>query len=165
MAETTLRRRVTATAPGTAHYTVLSERWRRSFEGNGPVGILERPVCFPGFAVPGFLILTLRGIPTSIISMKSGMFKRGWFRRNTIYSDEGFSVQISNRSSLVYRGNDGRKMAITIEMELHGYAVWLDTIGRWDDDPYHTVDEDEKKEIAERVRLALESQGQKVNLL
>ena len=92
------------------------------------------------------------------------MFKRGWLRRNYIYSDEGFSVQIVGRDSIVYREGT-RRMAITSEMTLDGFAIHSDTIGRWDDDPGHKVGEQKQQEIMDRIKRALKSQKEEVHLL
>jgi hypothetical protein len=92
------------------------------------------------------------------------MFKRGrWFRSHIIYSDEGFSVVIW-KDGLLYREHE-RKMSVTSEWTLNGFAVSTITIGRWDDDLGNAVDEKEKHRIADNIRRALESQGYSVTLL
>jgi hypothetical protein len=89
------------------------------------------------------------------------MFKRGWLlHSDRIYSDEGFLV-IAGRDGLVYVEGD-RRMTITVEMGTHGFAVYDETIGRWDDNPNNSVSDDERRRISDNVKRALESQGQSV---
>ncbi len=92
------------------------------------------------------------------------MFKRGWLRRNWVFSDEGFSVQIAGRDKLVYREGN-RRMQVTAEMGSRGYAVFLNSIGRWDDNPENIVGEEKRREIANRIQQALTSQGEEIQLL
>lgn len=88
------------------------------------------------------------------------------FRRNRlwhsdrIFSDEGFFV-LPGKDWLVY-SERGRRMTITVDMGAHGFAIYRDTIGRWDDNPMTREDENERARIGENVRRALESQGQSV---
>ncbi len=56
-------------------------------------------------------------------------------------------------------------MTLTAEMNVRGFTIQLDTIGRWDDDPMIRVDSAEQTRIADNVRRALESQGQTIELL
>lgn len=83
-------------------------------------------------------------------------FKRGWLAKGTIYSDEGFSVAIIDKTTMVYR-ESGRKMTIPGEMLLNGFALYKDSIGPWDDGAQ--IDEITRSEIASRIKRALESQG------
>jgi len=53
-------------------------------------------------------------------------------------------------------------MTITVDMGSHGFAIYEDTIGRWDDSPMGSVSNEERKRIGGNVRRALESQGQAV---
>ena len=90
--------------------------------------------------------------------------KRSWLHRGRIESDEGFAVVAIRRDTLVY--SEGRRtMAITVDMRTDGFAVFLNSIGRWDDDPMHAVDEETRSKIADNVKRALVSQGQRVDLV
>jgi hypothetical protein len=92
------------------------------------------------------------------------MFKKGLLRRNWIYSDEGFSVQVLRRDCIVYR-ESARRMAVTADTGLHDFAVLVDTIGRWDDDPLNLLVPEEQERIAFNIKRALESQGTTCSLL
>lgn len=83
-------------------------------------------------------------------------FKKGWLRRGSIYSDEGFSIGIVDKTTMVYH-ESGRKMTIPGEMLLNGFALYKDSIGPWDDGKQ--IDEIKREEIADRIKRALESQG------
>lgn len=73
------------------------------------------------------------------------MFKKGWLRRGRIYSDEGFSVGIVDKTHLVYRERC-RKMTVAGELLVNGFVVYLATIGPWDDAT--PVSTDRKLQIA-----------------
>jgi hypothetical protein len=89
------------------------------------------------------------------------MFRRGrLLHRDRIYSDEGFFV-IPGKDWLVY-SEDGKRMTITVEMGRSGFAIYSETIGRWDDNPANSISNDERKRIVANVTRALESQGQSV---
>jgi hypothetical protein len=89
------------------------------------------------------------------------MFKRGWLlHSDRIYSDEGFFV-VPGKDCLVYN-EAGRKMTMTVEMGKNGFAIYEETVGRWDDNPAISVSNDERKRVGDNVRRALESQGQTV---
>ena len=90
------------------------------------------------------------------------MFRRGWFPRNWIYSDEGFSVQVTGRFAVIYREGK-RRMAVSAEMLTRGFAINLETIGRWDDDPIRSVGEGEKHRIASNIKRALECRENPLN--
>jgi hypothetical protein len=93
------------------------------------------------------------------------MFRKGrWLHGDRIYSDdEGFFISVG-KDWLTY--NEGkRRMTITVEMGAKGFAVYLETIGRWDDDLAHPVDDPTKDQIARNIKRALESQGQSVVLI
>jgi hypothetical protein len=65
---------------------------------------------------------------------------------------------------LIY--NEGKRtMTITVEMGAKGFAVYVETIGRCDDDLAHPVDEQTKEQITGKIKRALESQGQSVALI
>jgi hypothetical protein len=93
------------------------------------------------------------------------MFKRGhWPNSDRIYSEDGQFFVSVGKDWLVYHEGE-RKMTITVDMGAKSFAVYLDTIGRWDDDLEHSVDTEEKNRIASNIKHALESQGQTVVLL
>lgn len=87
------------------------------------------------------------------------MFKRRRFS-GEIVSEEGFSI-LPKRDQIVYR-EAGRTMKLTADMGVKGFTVFGDSIARWYDDLQLTISPQESRRIAENVRRALESQGQKV---
>jgi hypothetical protein len=91
------------------------------------------------------------------------MFKRGWLRRNRIYSDEGFTIDIADRFAVIYHEGK-RRMSVAAEMLTDGFALSPSSIGHWDGDPEHTIDDRKKHEIVRNIRRALESQGERVIL-
>lgn len=91
------------------------------------------------------------------------MFRTSWLKPGTILSDEGFSV-VPKRDRLIYR-EAGRSMTITVDMGPKGFTVFVTSIARWDDDPRHMIAPDKVRQIANNIQRALESQGQKVDLL
>lgn len=90
------------------------------------------------------------------------MFRRRWFS-GEIISDEGFSV-LPKRDQIVYR-ETGRTLTMTADMGVKGFTIFLDSIARWDDAPQTSISPHESGRIAEKVRRALKSQGQEVELL
>lgn len=84
------------------------------------------------------------------------MFRKGWLRRGRIYSDEGFSIGILDRTTMIYRESK-RKMTIPGEMLLNGFALYKASIGPWDDG--EPINEDKRSQIANRITRALGSQG------
>jgi hypothetical protein len=91
------------------------------------------------------------------------MFKRGWLRRNRIYSHEGFIVDIAGRFAIIYHEGN-RTMSVATEMLTDGFAISPSSVGHWDDDPQHTIDDRKKHEIVTNIKRALESQGERVTL-
>jgi hypothetical protein len=92
------------------------------------------------------------------------MFRRSWLlHRDRIYSDEGFFV-LPGEDWLVYFEH-GRRMTITVEMGSHGFAVYSETIGRWDDNPVVRISDEEHERIQHNIKRALESQGQAVTFI
>lgn len=85
------------------------------------------------------------------------MFKKGWLRRGTIYSDEGFSVAIVDRTHLVYREGSRKSLTIAGELGVNGFVVSAVTVGPWDDTT--PIDDNKRLEIRGRIKRALESQG------
>ena len=67
-------------------------------------------------------------------TMMVEMFKRGWLRRNRIYSDEGFTVDIAGRFAIIYHEGK-RTMSVAAEMLTDGFAISPSSVGHWDDDP------------------------------
>jgi hypothetical protein len=90
------------------------------------------------------------------IGWRRPMFKRGWLRRGRIYSDEGFSVGLVDRTSMVYREH-GRKVRIAGERLRNGFVIYAVTIGPWEDGT--PIDAAQEERIASNIRRALESQG------
>jgi hypothetical protein len=84
------------------------------------------------------------------------MFKRGVFRQGRIYSDEGFSVGISDRTHLVYK-EGSKTMTVAGELGVNGFVVYTSTIGPWDDGA--PIDGNMKEVISGRIKEALSSQG------
>lgn len=90
------------------------------------------------------------------------MFKRGWIRKGIIFSDEGFSVS-AKRDRIEYR-EGGRTMTIAAQMLIpRGFRISKATIGYWDDGS-RLENDDRKRQIAENVKRALESEGEPVLL-
>lgn len=90
------------------------------------------------------------------------MFKRGFFRRGRIISDEGFSVGVLDRGRLAYREHR-REMTIAGELLTRGFVVYLSSIGPWENGD--DLSEDKKHQIADRVKRALEWAGMRVDLV
>ena len=89
------------------------------------------------------------------------MFKKGWLFRGTIYSDEGFSVGIEDRSHVVYRSR-GKKMTIAGELLANGgVAGYLVNTKTWDDGTPVAVFEQEQ--IINNIKRPFASQGQIVD--
>lgn len=90
------------------------------------------------------------------------MFKRSWFRRNRVYSDDGFSVEVAGRFAILYR-EQNRTMSIMAEMTSDGFVINPNSIGRWEEDPLGLAVGDEKRnEIVANLKRALESQGERI---
>jgi hypothetical protein len=89
--------------------------------------------------------------------------KNKWFHRGRIESDEGFSVDFG-RDIVVYY-ESGRRMAITADVGAGQVNIFIDTIGRWDDDPMNAVKAEEKARIANNIKRALEWRGLAVSLM
>jgi hypothetical protein len=56
-------------------------------------------------------------------------------------------------------------MAITADFGVGAGAIYLDSVGRWDDDPLNAVNDKEKQRIADNVKRALEWNGIHVLLM
>jgi len=89
--------------------------------------------------------------------------KRRWFSGGRIDSDEGFSVRLGRDAVAYWEGS--RRMLITADVGAGKVYVFTETIGRWDDDSSHTVNDEERQRIADNLRRAFESQGFSVALL
>jgi hypothetical protein len=84
-----------------------------------------------------------------------------------IESDEGFSVEQVDFSTVVYREGD-KKVSLTIE-HLLGPALFVVYLGGWTDrwdPPFDTVivSEDEWRRIGENIRAAYRSQGHEIKV-
>ena len=88
-------------------------------------------------------------------------FRRGWLRRGCIYSDEGFSVGIVDKTGLLYR-EGRRKMTIGGELLVNGFVVYQSSIGPWNDGA--AVDDAKRTQIVRNITRALESQGLSVDI-
>lgn len=88
------------------------------------------------------------------------MFRKGWLRRGTVFSDEGFSVGITDRTHLVYRERR-HKMTIAGELGANGFVVYCSSIGPWDD--AEPIDSRKKEQIQDRIKRALEWNGMVVD--
>lgn len=88
-------------------------------------------------------------------------FKKGWLHRGRIYSDEGFSVGILDKTSLLYR-EGGKKMTVGGELLMRGFVVYRASIGPWNDG--EPIDDTKKHQIISNITRALESQGIFVDL-
>ena len=77
-----------------------------------------------------------------------------WLNRSRIESTEGFSIALG-RDKLVYR-EDGRSMQITVDVGAGQVNVFVDSIGRWDDDPMNSEVEEIKQKITSKIKSALE---------
>lgn len=81
------------------------------------------------------------------------MFKER-FLSGAIESDEGFSVRELGRDRLVYV-EGGRRMSITIDNSLGEVVIFLDSVGRWNDDPGTGIDDETRSRVVENIRRAL----------
>lgn len=89
--------------------------------------------------------------------------KRKLIHRGRIDSDEGFSVAFGRDVVVYYEAN--RRMEITADFSGRAGAIFVDTIGRWDDDPSNTMSDRDKRRIAENIKRAIEWDGTSVLLL
>ena len=89
--------------------------------------------------------------------------KRKFFHRGRIESDEGFAVAFGRDIVAYYES--GRRMAITADFGGRQGNVFVDTVGRWDDDPLNASDEKEKQRISDNVKRALEWGGMQITLM
>lgn len=90
-------------------------------------------------------------------------YKRKLIHRGRIESDEGFSVTFGRDWVAYCEAN--RRMVFTADFGGKTGAIFVDTIGRWDDDPSNTMSDEDKRKIAENVKRALEWDGMSVSLL
>lgn len=91
------------------------------------------------------------------------MFTTRWLKPGTIKSDEGFSV-LPKRDRLIYQ-EANRTMTVNCDMGVRGFAVFISSVGRWDDDPDNSISPKKAQEILNNIRRALESQGQTVDFV
>jgi hypothetical protein len=76
----------------------------------------------------------------------------------------GFSVEVPGRFAIIYR-EEKRTMAIAAEMTMDGFVINVSSIGHWQDDPSQAVDARKRDEIIANVKHALESQGERIELV
>ncbi len=88
------------------------------------------------------------------------MFKRGWFNRGRIRSDEGFEVSLLDRAHIEYREGN-RTVTMGGERLMDGFALEVATIERFKDGS--PVIGAKRSEIVERTNRALESQRMKLD--
>ena len=81
-------------------------------------------------------------------------------RPNIIESDTGFSIERLPRAGLRYY-EGGRSLLIDSEMLTKGFAIFTDSIKRWDPPDKSKISDQERRRILENVRLALASQGER----
>lgn len=74
--------------------------------------------------------------------------------------DAGYYIERAGRDGLRYH-EGGRSVLIFAEMLVpKGFAIYTDSIKRWDPPDKSKISKQERKRIVENVRLALASQGQ-----
>lgn len=90
------------------------------------------------------------------------MFKRGWFNRGRIRSDEGFEVMLIGRSTVRYR-EAGRSADVGGELLTDGFALEPATLRFWNDGT--PIEAAQKHEIIQRITAAVQSQGMTVDIV
>jgi len=80
--------------------------------------------------------------------------------RSLIFSDEGFSVGIQDRSHMIYESH-GKKMTIAGELGSNGFAAYLCNMKTWDDRT--PVAASEREQIINNIKQAFASQRQVVD--
>jgi hypothetical protein len=95
--------------------------------------------------------------------MPESRFLTKWYKLGVIYSKDGYSVR-PGRDRILYF-EDKRVMTINADMGPTQTVIFSGSIGRWDEDPSVSVNDQKKQEILKRVRQALESQGETVRIL
>ena len=68
------------------------------------------------------------------------------------------------RDHLIYR-EANRAMTVNCDMGAGGFAVFISSVARWDDDPDNSIPPTRAEEILDNIRRALESQGQAVDFV
>jgi len=84
-------------------------------------------------------------------------FRRGWLKRGTVYGDEGFSVGIADRTTLIYK-SQGKKMTIAGELLTNGFAGNRVNMKTWDDGT--PLSSAEQEQVADNITRALASEGE-----
>ncbi len=56
-------------------------------------------------------------------------------------------------------------MSITSDLGVNSLLIFVDTVGRWDDNPYVSEPHEEKMRIALNIKKALQSQGETVEFI
>jgi hypothetical protein len=83
---------------------------------------------------------------------------------NLIESDTGFSLEVVGRDGLRYQ-EGGRSVFIGAEMlATTGFALYADSIKKWDPPDSSRISKPERDRIVENVRLALASQDEPVHI-
>lgn len=75
------------------------------------------------------------------------------------------NAMFTKRKHVVVYYEANRRMEITADFSGEAGAIFVDTIGRWDDDPSNTMSDGEKQRIAQNVKRAIEWTGTPVLLL
>jgi hypothetical protein len=92
------------------------------------------------------------------------MFRtRRWFERGRgrIESDEGFSIFISRDAIAYWEGR--QKMMVTADLGAGQAVLFSASIGRWEGDLNHPVDDATRLRIENNIKRALEWSGWKVS--
>jgi Immunity protein 74 len=85
-------------------------------------------------------------------------------RPNVIESDAGYSVERVGRDGLRYH-EGGRSVLIGAEMlATKGFAVYADSIKKWDPPDKSKISRQERDRIVGNVRLALASQDESAEI-
>ena len=91
------------------------------------------------------------------------MFKTPWFDKALIRSDEGFSLRWG-QDWATYNENE-RKLTFTIDVGGQGASIFVGSVTRWDDQPFHPVEPETQMRIVRNVQRALEWKGFQVELI
>jgi hypothetical protein len=86
------------------------------------------------------------------------------FRPDWITSSSGEYSILIGRDQLIYREHS-RKMAITIDSDTDSVIIFVDTVGRWNDNLSNSVDDGEKHRIIRNLCSLLDSRGYRVRLV
>jgi len=87
------------------------------------------------------------------------VISRRW--RGTVCSDDGFSVRIASRDTIICREKN-RRMAVGGEAQIDGFAICEAAIGWWDGNRSDRIDQVARERIAMNIKHAPESQEMRV---